>query len=102
MENVCKYDRLRLKGVERDAIEEVVKCLHLPFCPNKSVDLSKTLLAEMLTHSGMSSRHSSAARNHFTTQAGGQLQMYQVGDPIFGTRGILSPTHRCWGVWHAM
>jgi hypothetical protein len=78
MEDVHEYDRLRLKGAERDAIEEVVKHLHLLPCPNKSVDLSKTSSAEMLTHSGMSSSHSSAAQNHFTTQAGGQLQMYQV------------------------
>jgi hypothetical protein len=37
-----------LKGAERDAIEEVVKRLHLPPCPNKSVDLSKTSSAEIV------------------------------------------------------
>jgi hypothetical protein len=48
MEDVCKDLRLRLKGVEYDAIEEVVKRLHLPPCQNKSVDLSKTSLAEII------------------------------------------------------
>ncbi len=46
MEDVREDVRLRLKGAEHDAIEEVVKRLHLPPCPNKSVDLSKTSLAE--------------------------------------------------------
>jgi hypothetical protein len=48
MEDVCKDVRLRLKGAERDAIEEFVKRLHLPPCPNKSVDLLKTSLAEIV------------------------------------------------------
>ncbi len=48
MEDVHKDVRLRLKGAECDAIEEVVKCLHLPPCPNKSVDLSKTSSAEIV------------------------------------------------------
>jgi hypothetical protein len=48
MEDVHKDVRLRLKGAEHDAIEEVIKRLHLPPCPNKSVDLSKTSLAEIV------------------------------------------------------
>jgi hypothetical protein len=48
MEDVCKDVRLRLKGREHDAIEEVDKRLHLPPCPNKSVDSSTTSLAEIV------------------------------------------------------
>jgi hypothetical protein len=48
MEDAHKDVRLRLKGAEPDAIEEVVKCLHLPPCPNKSVDLLKTSSAEIV------------------------------------------------------
>jgi hypothetical protein len=48
MEDVRKDVRLRLKGAERDAIEEVVKHLYLPPCLNKSVDLSKTSSAEIV------------------------------------------------------
>jgi hypothetical protein len=48
MEDVCEDVRLRLKGAERGAIEEVVKHLHLSTCPNKSVDLLKTSSAEIV------------------------------------------------------
>ncbi len=40
MEDVCKDVKMRLKGAERDAIEEVVRRLHLPPCLNKRVNLS--------------------------------------------------------------
>ncbi len=48
MKDVHEDVRLRLPGAERDAIEEVVKRLHLPPFPNKSVDFSKTSLAEIV------------------------------------------------------
>jgi hypothetical protein len=48
MEDVCEDVRLRLKDAECDAIEEVVKRLHLPPCPKKCVDLSKTSSAEIV------------------------------------------------------
>jgi hypothetical protein len=48
MKDVCGDVRLRLKHAERDAIEEVVKHLRLPPCPNKSVDFSKTPSAEIV------------------------------------------------------
>jgi hypothetical protein len=48
MEDVRKDVGLILKGAEHDANEENVKRLQLPRCPNKSVDLSKTSLAEIV------------------------------------------------------
>jgi hypothetical protein len=47
-EDVRKDVRLRLKGAENDVIEEVVKRLHLPPCLDKSVDLLKTSLVEIV------------------------------------------------------
>jgi hypothetical protein len=48
IKDVRKDGRLRLKGAECDATEEVVKCLLLPLCLNKSVDLSKTSSMEIV------------------------------------------------------
>jgi hypothetical protein len=98
MKEIREDVRLRMIGTYRDAIEEVVKRLHLPPCLNKRVDLSAMELQTLWTHSGMSSRHSSPAVNPFTTPAVEQLKMYQVEDPTFGMRNIHFPTHRCWGL----
>ncbi len=102
MENVCKHVRLRLKGAERDAIEEVVKRLHLPPCPNKSADLSKTSSAEIVDAFWNEFKAFQCCTEPFHHPSHGQLQMYQVGNPTFGTRSIPPPTHRCWGMWHAV
>jgi hypothetical protein len=48
MEDVRKDVKLRLKGAERDAIKEVVRCLHLPPCPNKRVNLSDMSSADIV------------------------------------------------------
>ena len=48
MEDVREDVRLRLKGAERDAIEDVVKRLHLAPCPNMSVDLLIMSSAEIV------------------------------------------------------
>jgi hypothetical protein len=48
MEDVCKDVKLRLKGVEGNAIEEVVIHLHLPPCPNKRVNLSDMSSADIV------------------------------------------------------
>jgi hypothetical protein len=99
MEDICKDFRLRLKGAEHDAIESVVKCLHLPPCPNKSVDLSKTSSAEIVDTFWNEFKAFQCYMEPFHHPSWwAELQMYQVGDPTFDTRSILSPPHRCWGM----
>jgi hypothetical protein len=48
MEDVRKDVKLRLKGAEPDAIEEVVRRLHLPPCPKKRVNLSDMSSADIV------------------------------------------------------
>ncbi len=84
MKEIREDVSVRMIGAHHDAIEAVVKCLHLPPCLNKRVNLSDMTTARLQTlwtHSGMSSRHSSPAMNPFTTQAVGQLKMHQVEIP---------------------
>ncbi len=48
MEDFREDVKLRLKGAERDAIEEVVRRFHLPPCPNKRVNLSDMSSADIV------------------------------------------------------
>ena len=48
MKEVRQDVSLRLKGIHRDAIEEVVTRLHLPPCPNKRVNLSNMTPADIV------------------------------------------------------
>jgi hypothetical protein len=48
MKEICEDVRVRMIGTHRDAIEEVVKRLHLPPCLNKRVDLSAMTTADIV------------------------------------------------------
>ena len=48
MKEIREDVTLRFIGAHRDAIEEVVTCLHLPPCLNKRVDLSAMTTADIV------------------------------------------------------
>ena len=92
----------RMRGEHRDAIERVVRRLHVAPCANSHHDIYRRVKLKSLTPSGMNSKHSRTATGLIMSSINGLDRTLLPGGHTYGMKNIQFLTPLSWDMWHVV